>query len=33
MIETVNWRSSVEEAVTEARELGKQVLVDLSNPG
>ena len=33
MIETVNWRSSVEEAVVEARELGKQVLVDLFNPG
>ncbi len=33
MIETVNWLSSVEEARGEARELGREVLVDLYNPG
>jgi hypothetical protein len=33
MIELVTWRSSLEEARIEARELHKDVLVDLFNPG
>lgn len=33
MIELVTWRSSLEEARIEARELHKDVLVDLYNPG
>jgi hypothetical protein len=33
MIEIVTWRSSVEEARVEARELHKDLLIDLYNPG
>jgi hypothetical protein len=33
MIATVTWRSSLEEARTEAREQHKDLLIDLYNPG
>ena len=33
MIEVVTWRASLEEARMEARETGKDLLVDLFNPG
>ena len=33
MIQTVTWRSSLEEARLEAREQGKELMVDLFNPG
>ena len=33
MIETVTWRSTVEEARAEARESNKEVLIDIYNPG
>ena len=33
MIQTVMWRTSVEEARMEARETNKEVMVDLFNPG
>ena len=33
MIQTVTWRSSIEEARAEAREVNKEVVVDIYNPG
>jgi hypothetical protein len=33
MIETVTWQSSLEEARIEARDLGRDLLIDLFNPG
>lgn len=33
MIEVVTWRSSLEEARMEARQQGKELLIDLFNPG
>jgi len=33
MIQAVTWRSSLEEARIEAREQGKDLFIDLYNPG
>lgn len=33
MIETVTWRMSAEEARMEARQLNKDVMIDLFHPG
>lgn len=33
MIETITWRSSLEEARIEARQENKLLLVDIYNPG
>ncbi len=33
MIEIVTWRASAEEARMEARQLNKDVIIDLFNPG